>query len=198
MAPFTTSSTSVTEVESSNSDEKLVQSFMRDLANYMQSIKATQKYLVSFIYSGTVDSCNKIVLFLNNACTPNCSCGRPNPFPSGCVPSCSGFRSCCSTKFTQYSEGSDCERVKYPSYEIEHTILVHRMGKKCKQRFLKADQKDSYISKSRRGYGGNVAALTCMTIAQERIPSEVIQQFQDGKKFSLLFTCVCCLNLLNM
>ena len=103
MAPFTTSSTSVMEVESSNSDEKLVQSFMRDLANYMQSIKATQKYLVSFICSGIVDSYNKIVLFLNNAGTPNCSCGRPNPFPSGCVPSCSCFRSCCSTKLTQHS-----------------------------------------------------------------------------------------------
>ena len=86
------------------------------------------------------------------------------------------------------SEGSDCERVKYSSYEIEHTILVNRMGKKCKQRFLKADRKDSYISKSRRGYGGNVAALMCMTIAQERIPSEVIQQFRDGENFSLLFT----------
>lgn len=104
MAPFTTSSsTSVTEVVSSNSDEKLVQSFMKDLANYMQSIKATQKYLVSFICSGIVDSCNKIVLFLNNAGTANCSCGRSNPFPSGCVPSCSGFRSCCSTKLPQYS-----------------------------------------------------------------------------------------------
>ena len=49
MAPFTTSSSSVAEVASTNSDEKLVQSFMRDLANYMQSIKATQKYLVSSI-----------------------------------------------------------------------------------------------------------------------------------------------------
>jgi len=41
------------------------------------------------------------------------------------------------------SEGSDCERAKYLSYEIEHTILLHHMGKKCKQRFLKADRKDS-------------------------------------------------------
>ena len=61
------------------------------------------------------------------------------------------------------SEGSDCERAKYSSYEIEHTILLHRMGKKCKQRFLKADRKDSYISKSRRGYGGKVVSLMCMS-----------------------------------
>ena len=88
------------------------------------------------------------------------------------------------------SEGSDCERAKYLSYEIEHTILLHRKGKKCKQRFLKADRKDSYISKSWRGYGGNVASLTCMTVAQKHIPSDVIQQFRDGEKISLLFTHV--------
>ena len=75
------------------------------------------------------------------------------------------------------SEGSDCERAKYLSYEIEHTILLHHKGKKCKQRFLKADRKDSYISKSWHGYGGNVASLTCMTVAQKHIPSDVIQQF---------------------
>ena len=62
------------------------------------------------------------------------------------------------------------------------------MGKKCKQRFLKVDRKDSYISKSWRGYGGNVASLTCTTIAQKHIPSDVIQQFRDGEKISLLFT----------
>ena len=74
------------------------------------------------------------------------------------------------------------ERVKYSAREIEHAILLHRMGKKCKQRFLKSHMKDSYISKSRRGYGGNVASLSCMTIAQERIPSDVLQQFRDGEE----------------
>ena len=58
------------------------------------------------------------------------------------------------------------ERVKYSGCETEHAILLHRMGKKCKQRFVKSD-KDSYISKSHRGYGGNVASLTCMAISQE-------------------------------
>ena len=47
------------------------------------------------------------------------------------------------------------ERVKYSGRDIEHAILLHRMGKKCKQRFLKGDRKDPYISKSRREYGGN-------------------------------------------
>ena len=46
---------------------------------------------------------SSIVLFLNNAGTANCSCGCPNPFPSGYVPSCSCLGSCCSAKFTHYS-----------------------------------------------------------------------------------------------
>ena len=72
------------------------------------------------------------------------------------------------------------ERIKYSGRELTQAILLHRMGKKCKQRFLQAHRRDSYISKSRRGYGGNAASLTCMAIAQERIPSDVIQLFRDG------------------
>lgn len=88
------------------------------------------------------------------------------------------------------SEGSDCERVKYSIYEIELTIL-HHMGKKCKQQFLKADQiKGFVLLKSQRGYGGNITSLTCITITHEHIPSDVTQQFRDCEKFILLFTCV--------
>ena len=88
------------------------------------------------------------------------------------------------------SEGSDCERVKYSIYEIELTIL-HHMGKKCKQQFLKADQiKGFVLLKSWRGYGGNITSLTCITITHEHIPSDVTQQFRDCEKFILLFTCV--------
>ena len=137
IAPFTTSSTSVTEVASSNSDEKLVQSFMRDLINYMQSIKATQKYQF-YISNGIIDTFIKIghiVLFLNNAGNVNCGCGHPNPFPSGAVWVSEAVALLNSHNIP--SEESDCERVKYSSYEIEHTI--HHMGKKCKQQFLKAD-----------------------------------------------------------
>ena len=80
------------------------------------------------------------------------------------------------------------ERIKYSGRELTQAILLHRMGKKCKQRFLQAHRRDSYISKSRRGYGGNAASLTCMAIAQERIPSDVIQLFRDGEG-SLHLSC---------
>lgn len=50
MAPFTSSKTSVTELavnDSSASSEKMVQTFLGLLADYMQTIKTTKKYLVS-------------------------------------------------------------------------------------------------------------------------------------------------------
>jgi len=43
------------------------------------------------------------------------------------------------------------ERIKYSGRELTQAILLHRMGKKCKQRFLQAHRRDSYISKSQRG-----------------------------------------------
>ncbi len=76
---------------------------------------------------------------------------------------------------------NDSERVMYSASDIERALLLHRMGKKCKQRFLRGNCKEAYISKSRRGYGGNAVSLKCMAIAQERIPSHVVQQFRDGE-----------------
>lgn len=50
MAPFTSSKTSITELVVSDptvSDEKMVQTFLRDLADHMHAVKTTKKYVVS-------------------------------------------------------------------------------------------------------------------------------------------------------
>ena len=86
------------------------------------------------------------------------------------------------------SENSS-DRVKYSGQEVSQAIVLNHMGKKCKQRFLQANRKDSYISKSRRGYGGNVTSVSCMVISQERIPFEVIQLFRDGEQ-SVHLSCM--------
>ena len=46
---------------------------------------------------------------------------------------------------------------RYSAGEIETVILAQGIGKKGKQKFLQAGKQDSYISKSRKSFGGNTS-----------------------------------------
>ncbi len=70
---------------------------------------------------------------------------------------------------------------KFSGTSIERALRISNLGKRSKQRFLKANAKENVILQSKRGAGGNTTPYKCIIIKQSEISQEVMELLRIGK-----------------
>ena len=68
----------------------------------------------------------------------------------------------------------------FSSSQLETALRISGVGKKSKQRFLKASCTDNFIRRSRKGAGGNTLVYSCFIVEQSAVAEETIQELRKG------------------
>jgi hypothetical protein len=70
---------------------------------------------------------------------------------------------------------------KFSIHALETAFRLSGLGKRSKQRFLKASSKDDSIKHSRKGTGGNTVPYKCFILKQSAFPEETIELLRNSE-----------------
>ena len=68
----------------------------------------------------------------------------------------------------------------FSTSQLDTALRVTGLGKKSKQRFLKASCMDNFIRRARKGAGGNTVVYTCVIVKQTAVAEGLIKRFREG------------------
>ena len=68
----------------------------------------------------------------------------------------------------------------FSTSQLDTALRVTGLGKKSKQRFLKASCVDNIVRRARKGAGGNTVTYTCIIVKQTAVAEDVIKTFREG------------------
>lgn len=74
---------------------------------------------------------------------------------------------------------------KFSIPTLETAFRLSGLGKRSKQRFLKATSKDDTIKHSRKGAGGNTVPYKCFILKQSSFSAESIELLRKGIIFDI-------------
>ena len=64
--------------------------------------------------------------------------------------------------------------------QLESALRTSGLGKRSKQRFLKASCTDDVIKRSRKGAGGNTVAYNCFIVQHYAIDDDTVEELREG------------------
>lgn len=70
--------------------------------------------------------------------------------------------------------------LQFSISSLEKALKFSALGKRSKQRFLKASSRDDFIKKAKKGAGGNTVPYKCFVIKQSVIPVETEELLRKG------------------